>query len=419
MADLGMRRALLAVVCVAFLFAVPGAEPHAGAGGSLPVRPAATPPMGWNSWNSFGCSIDENKVHAAADALVSSGMRDAGYRYVVVDDCWFSPQRDSSGELRANPDRFPHGMAALGEYLHARGLRFGLYMSPNLRTCAQVAGDYPGNTGSGGHERTDAREFASWGVDYLKYDWCHGASPLPDVRAAFTTMRDALAATGRPVLYSINPNSNHPGEPGENEDWRGVAHMVRTTEDIEPLWFGGNHNAEPMGVRDIIDVNAALAHRAGPGHWNDPDMLEVGVSGGGYPGLSADEARTHLSMWAMMAAPLIAGNEPAQMSPAERDLLTRREVLAVDQDPLGRPARRVVDGDQQVWVRPLREGTAVALYNRGDQPAEIGTSLAGLGLPAGQRRVHDLWQPREWTTGGAISAAVPAHGTVLLRLDPA
>ena len=412
------RGIALTAALLAVLGAAGGAAPRASPPpAALPVGPAATPPMGWNSWNTFGCDIDEGKIRRAADGLVRSGMRDAGYRYVVVDDCWYRPQRDSAGNLLADPQRFPAGMAALGDYLHARGLKFGLYMSPNDETCAQQTGAYPGRTGSGDREARDARAFASWGVDYLKYDWCHGAGSPATARAAFTTMRDALAATGRPILYSINPNSNFPGAPGETASWCDIAHLSRTTEDIQPAWRTDRGNSHPMGVRDIIEVQSGLTDRARPGCWPDPDMLEVGVHDvNGYTGLTDDEARTHLSMWAMFAAPLIAGNDPARTSPAARDLLTDPEVIAVDQDPLGRAARRVTGGDHQVWVRPLQHGTAVALYNRGDAPARITTDLRTLGLPPGTYPTRDLWTGHRTSTTGPLSTDLPPHATTLLRL---
>ncbi|MCA1187770.1 glycoside hydrolase family 27 protein [Saccharopolyspora sp. 6T] len=403
--------ALLVVLALAGTSAPPR---DTAAGGPLPGPPAATPPMGWNSWNTFGCDIDEAKIRGVADAMVASGMRDAGYRYVVVDDCWYEPDRDAAGNLRADRTRFPSGMAALGEHLHAQGLLFGIYASPNVRTCAQRTGAYPGATGSGDREVQDARTFASWGVDYLKYDWCSGGGSTRNVRVAFTAMRDALAATGRPIVYSTNPNSNFPGEPGESEDWCGVAHLARTTEDIQPVWDSGHRNEHPMGVRNIIDVHSGLADRVRPGCWNDPDMLEVGVHGvNGYAGLTPDEERTHLSMWAMFAAPLIAGNDPRTMSEADRALLTDPELLAVDQDPLGAAAHRVRGGDHQVWVKPLLDGTAIALHNQADTPARITTGPAELGLPAGARLARNL---NDGTTG-PLTADVPAHGTVLLRID--
>jgi alpha-galactosidase len=265
---------------------------------AAPGSPALTPPLGWNSWNSFGCGITEAQVREAADAMVSSGMRDAGYRYVVVDDCWFDPQRDAAGNLRANPTKFPSGMKALGDYIHSKGLKFGIYQAPNEKTCAQGVGTYPGSTGSKGHEAQDATTFASWGVDYLKYDWCSGSGTLSEQIAQFTIMRDALRATGRPIVYSINPNSFH-SPTGDKYNWREVADLWRTTEDLLDIWQNNNTNSYPMGVGNVLDVTAPLAAQSGPGHWNDPDMLVVG-----RPGLSLTESRSHFALWALMSAPL-------------------------------------------------------------------------------------------------------------------
>lgn len=407
---------LVAVLALVLGFASAESAPGSIQHGQLSSTVASTPPMGWNSWNTFGCDIDEHKIRAAADALVSTGMREVGYRYVVVDDCWYEPGRDAYGTLQASRQRFPSGMAALGDYLHARGLKFGLYMAPNAYTCAQYVHSYPGITGSGGHEAADARTFASWGVDYLKYDWCFAGGTPQGAEAAFSTMRDALAATGRPIVYSINPNSNFPGMPGQTRNWCGVAAMTRTTGDIQPIWDGGRGNASLMGIRDIIEVNGALASRSAPGCWNDPDMLEIGVHGvNGHPGLTPDEERTHLSMWAMMAAPLIAGNDPASMTEQDRRILTTADVLAVDQDPLGRAATPIT---QRIWVKPLVDGTGVALYNPDDQPETLTTAPPEIGLPAGHYQVRDLWTGQQWTTESALTAQVPAHGTALLRITP-
>ncbi|WP_225977992.1 glycoside hydrolase family 27 protein [Gandjariella thermophila] len=381
---------------------------------------AATPPMGWNSWNAFGCDIDEAKIRGVADALVASGMRDAGYRYLVVDDCWFDPRRGPDGQLRAAPDRFPGGIPALVRYVHERGLRFGIYLSPATRTCAQYAGDYPGATGSRGHEVQDAGTIAAWGADYLKYDWCSPSGDLGDLVAGFRLMRDALRATGRPIVYSINANSHQDANPGETHDWSGLANLSRTTQDITAAWHTGLRGAGCLGISDIIEVNAALAARAGPGHWNDPDMLEIGVPGTeGLPGLTPAEARTHLGMWAMMAAPLIAGNDVRSMDAATRDLLTNRDVIAVDQDRLGRQGRRIRGTDVQVWVRPLVEGVAVAVYNRGDATADMAATTAEVGLPPARGYlVRDAWSGRQWTSTGALTAAVGAHDTALLVVRP-
>ncbi|WP_189788726.1 glycoside hydrolase family 27 protein, partial [Streptomyces capitiformicae] len=213
---------------------------------AAPGSPALTPPLGWNSWNSFGCGITEAQVRQAADTMVSSGMRDAGYQYVVVDDCWFDPERDAAGNLRANPTKFPSGMKALGDYIHSKGLKFGIYQAPNEVTCAQGVGTYPGRTGSKDHEAQDAATFASWGVDYLKYDWCSGSGTLSEQVARFTIMRDALRATGRPIVYSINSNSFH-APTGDKYNWGEVADVWRTTEDLLDIWQNNNTNSYPMG----------------------------------------------------------------------------------------------------------------------------------------------------------------------------
>jgi len=261
---------LLAAVIVALaLFTSAPAQPTARAAAG---SPALTPPLGWNSWNSFGCGVNETVVRQAADAMVSSGMRDAGYQYVVVDDCWFDPQRDAAGNLRGSPTKFPSGMRALGDYIHGRGLKFGIYEVPTERTCAQRVGSYPGSTGSMGHEAQDARQFAAWGVDYLKYDWCSPTGTMDEQVAAFATMRDALAATGRPIVYSINPNSVH-DKTGPLRNWGDVANMWRTTEDITNAWNTGQTNGFPMGIQNIVNVNVPLASSAQPGAAMRDDCL--------------------------------------------------------------------------------------------------------------------------------------------------
>lgn len=297
---------------------------------AAPGSPALTPPLGWNSWNSFGCGITEAQVRQAADAMVSSGMRDAGYQYVVVDDCWFDPQRDAAGNLRANPTKFPSGMKALGDYIHGKGLKFGIYQVPGERTCAQGSGAYPGSTGSKGHEAQDAAAFAAWGVDYLKYDWCSSSGTRDEQVARFTLMRDALRATGRPIVYSINPNSFH-AITGDKYNWGEVADLWRTTEDLLDIWQNGNTNSYLMGVGNVLDVTAPLAAQSGPGHWNDPDMLVVG-----RPGLSLTESRLHFALWALMSAPLMAGNDIRTMSADVSTILRNPRLLAVNQDPWAR-----------------------------------------------------------------------------------
>jgi alpha-galactosidase len=392
--------------------AVLSAEQHLPVARAAPGSPAVTPPLGWNSWNSFGCGVTEASVRQAADAMVSSGMRDAGYQYVVVDDCWFDPQRDGQGNLRAHPTKFPSGMKALGDYIHARGLKFGIYQVPTERTCAQRVGNHPGSTGSLGHEVQDANAFASWGVDYLKYDWCSPDGTRDQQVARFTLMRDALRATGRPIVYSINSNSFHTPT-GDKYNWGEVADLWRTTEDLLDIWQNGNTNSYPMGVGNVVDVNAPLAAQAGPTHWNDPDMLVVG-----RPGLTLTESRAHFALWALMAAPLMAGNDIRTMSADVRTILTNSRLLAVNQDALGAGGRRVRDdGNVEVFAKPLADGSvAVGLFNRGSGTATVSTTVAQLGLSGGSFTLTDLWTGGTSTTSGQISASVPAHGVAAYRV---
>jgi alpha-galactosidase len=379
---------------------------------AAPGSPAVTPPLGWNDWNSFGCNVNETVIRQATDAMVSSGMRDAGYQYVVVDDCWFDPQRDAAGNLRGSPSKFPSGMRALGDYIHSRGLKFGIYEVPTDRTCAQRSGAYPGSTGSLGHEAQDARTFASWGVDYLKYDWCSPDGTRDEQVARFTVMRDAVRATGRPIVYSINPNSFH-AITGDKFNWGEVADLWRTTEDLLDIWQNGNVNSYPMGVGNVVDVAAPLAAQAGPGHWNDADMLVVG-----RPGLTLTESRSHFTLWALMGVPLLAGNDIRTMSADISAVLRNSRLLAVNQDRLGAGGRRVRDdGNTEVFAKPLADGSvAVGLFNRGGGTATISTTAAQIGLSGGSFTLTDLWTGGTSSTGGQITASVPAHGAVAFRV---
>ncbi|MBB5803475.1 alpha-galactosidase [Saccharothrix ecbatanensis] len=408
------KRPLHLVAAAVALAAVVTAAPYTpDEAVAAPDSPALTPPMGWNSWNSFGCDIDEDKIREAADAMVDSGMRDAGYQYVVVDDCWFDPNRDGDGNLRGNPDRFPSGMKALGDYIHDRGLKFGIYMSPTDSTCAQRTDAYPGDTGSGGHEVEDARTFASWGVDYLKYDWCSSWGTRDEQIARFTTMRDALRDTKRPIVYSINPNSFH-AVTGDKYNWGEIADLWRTTEDLLDIWQNDNTNSYPMGVGNVVDVNAPLAAQAGPGHWNDPDMLVVG-----RPRLTLTESQSHFALWALMAAPLIAGNDIRTMSDDISAVLRNPRLIAVNQDSLGAGGRRVRDnGNTEVFAKPLSDGSvAVGLFNRGDSTATISTTAAQIGLSGGPYSLTDLWTGGTSSTSNTISASVPAHGVAAFRVS--
>ncbi|MEO6086573.1 MAG: ricin-type beta-trefoil lectin domain protein [Umezawaea sp.] len=374
---------------------------------------ARTPPMGWNTWNTFGCEISESLIRQTVDALAGNGMAALGYRYVVVDDCWFNPDRDAQGNLQAHPNRFPSGMKALGDYIHGKGLKFGIYQVPVTKTCAQYFNAFPGATGSKGHEEQDARQFAAWGVDYLKYDWCSPTGTIDEQVAAFAKMRDALAATGRPIVFSINPNSVH-DKTGPLRDWSDVAHLWRTTEDITNRWDTGSDGSSFMGVQNIVNVNVPLAPYAGPGGFNDPDMLEVGNGG-----MTDTEQRSHFAMWAMMAAPLIAGNDVRSASAATLAILKNADLIAVDQDPLGSQAAQVsYDGTRRVVARRLANGdVAVALLNQGSSTTTISTTAGAIGKTGSSFELRDLWTGATSTTSGAISVSVPAHGTAVFRVS--
>jgi alpha-galactosidase len=393
-----------------------------GTAGALRVAPPAqalsngvarTPPMGWNTWNTFGCNINEALIRQTADALVANGMRDLGYRYVVVDDCWFDPNRDSAGNLQGHPTRFASGMRALGDYLHARGLLFGIYQVPAAETCAQYFDAYPGATGSLGHESQDANQFAAWGVDFLKYDWCSPSGTINDQVTAFARMRDALAATGRPIVYSINPNSIHE-KTGPLRNWSDVANMWRTTEDITNAWNTGQTNGYPMGIQNIVNINVPLASYAAPGGFNDPDMMEVGNGG-----MTDTEMRSHFALWAIMAAPLIAGNDLRTASAATLTILRNANLIAINQDPLGLQAVQVSnDGTRRVLAKRLSNGdVAVALFNQGSSTTTVATTAAAIGKTGSSFSLRDAWTSATSTTSSAISASVPAHGTVVYRVS--
>ena len=354
---------------------------------------ARTPPMGFNTWNKFGCNVSEDLIKGVADAMVSTGMRDAGYQYVVIDDCWQVARDSATGRIVPDAQRFPNGMRALADYIHAKGLKFGLYTDAGRRTCE-------GRPGSYRSYEIDMRTYAEWGVDYTKVDWCYADSL--DARTQYTQVRDALRAAGRPIVFSIC-------EWGRNRPWEwaaGVGHLWRTTGDIADRW---------QSMINIADASSRHARIAGPGGWNDPDMLEVGNGG-----MTVDEYRTHFSLWAIMAAPLIAGNDIRTMSDTTRDILTNREVIAVDQDSLGAQGWMVAQPqpDLQVWMKPLRDGSrAVALVNRSEAPAEIGVDWSVIGLRAGAATVRDLWAHRDLgRLTGRYAATVPSHGVVMVRI---
>jgi alpha-galactosidase len=364
---------------------------------------AATPPMGWNSWNLFAEKVNDADVRAAADAMISSGMKDAGYIYVNIDDTW-QGERDAQGNIHAN-SKFPD-MKALADYVHSKGLKIGIYSGPGAQTCAKYAGSL-------GHEAQDAKTYADWGFDYLKYDLCSFRKNMDQeapndpakrtqmMKDAYEKMHKALLATGRPIVYSFC-------QYGWDAVWEWGpslgANLWRTTGDIDPTW-------DRMTL--IGFSQAGLAKYAGPGHWNDPDMLEVGNGK-----LTLDENRTHMSLWALLAAPLLAGNDLSKMKPETAQILTNRDVIAIDQDPLGKQGDRVsAVGPVEIWAKPLKGGAkAIGLFNRDDTALPITLNLSDVGFTAGAK-AHDVWQAKDLgKLQATYTTTVPRHGVVLLRL---
>ncbi len=359
---------------------------------------AQTPPMGWNSWNKFAGRVTDQLVRETADAMVSNGMKDAGYQYVNIDDTW-EAGRDAAGNPTTN-SKFPD-MKALADYVHGKGLKIGIYSSPGPITCANYEGSF-------GHEEQDAKRYAAWGFDYLKYDWCSGSRVFDyhSMKAVYAKMGEALLHSGRPILFSL---CQYGVLDGAQWGAKVGGNSWRTTGDISDNWESMSH----IG----FDQQAGLAVYAGPGHWNDPDMLEIGNGG-----MTDTEYRTHMSLWSLLAAPLLAGNDLRNVSPATLAILTNKEVIAVDQDRLGKQATRASkDGDLEVWSRPLADGShAVGLFNRGPQTAKVTARWADLGI-SGPTQVRDLWaqtgaQSTEQSATDEFSADVPSHGVVLVKL---
>lgn len=371
---------------------------------------ALTPPMGWNSWNNFACDVSEDLIRQMADAMIESSMKEAGYEYVVIDDCW-QVDRDKNGTIVADPERFPSGMKALADYIHSKGLKFGIYSDAGTLTCQ-------GRPGSRGYEFQDARTYASWEVDYLKYDWCSTGSQDP--KASYKIMRDALFAAGRPVVFSIC-------EWGSNQPWlwaADIGHLWRMTMDVQPC-FDCSVNWGALGILQIIDKSANLRKYNGPGHWNDPDMMEVGNEG-----LNESENRAHFSMWCMLSAPLMAGNDLRNMSESTRTILTNKEVIALDQDSLGVQALRwLVYGDLEIWFKPLQNGDmAVCFLNRGTESTNINFDLRKRVRDHDfgwknyfideNYQIRDLWDNKIiGTTSEKLKAMIPGHDVLLIRLS--
>ena len=387
--------ALGAMVC--FLAAV--TAPSQAADTSPPL-----PQMGFNNWNSTHCrdEFDEGMIRGIADKFVSLGLKDAGYQYVNVDDCWANWQRDKDGHLQPNPKRFPSGIAALADYIHERGLKFGLYSSAGTSTCEPLQ-ENRGFPGGLGHEKDDAATFASWHVDYLKYDNCNNQKI--DAHKRYTDMAEALRATGRPIFFSMC-------EWGENKPWVWAskppveASSWRTTGDITDTY---------ASMLKIFKANVVLDRYASPGHWNDPDMLEVGNGG-----MTDVEYRSHFSLWSIMASPLLIGTDLRTIKPDALQILLNKEVIAIDQDPLGVQGKQVRDaGGIHVIVKPLKDGAvAVAVFNETDKAKDVSVPAREIGLKAGgSYTFRDLWAHTDAKGDGSIRATLAPHATVMYRIS--
>jgi len=379
-----MKRLLLLVSLIGFSLPAAAGDPTL----------AATPPMGWNSWNHFACKVTAADVRSAADAISTNGMKQAGYVYVNIDDCW-QGTRDEAGRIQPN-SKFGD-MKALVDYVHSKGLKIGIYSSPGPKTCAGYEGSY-------GHEEQDAQQYAAWGFDYLKYDWCSAEKVYQrsQMQEIYKKMHDALLRTGRPIVFSLC-------QYGYGRVWRWGpsvgGNLWRTTEDITDRY-------DRMSV--IGFDQDGLESFAGPGHWNDPDMLEVGNGG-----MNHDEYLTHMSLWVLLAAPLLAGNDLSKMTQDTVEILTNNEVLAVDQDPKGVQGRRVAqEGPLEIWAKPLANGsTAVGLFNRGESTNPVRVNFKDIGV-TGSAKVRNLWTHQDLGSfDGSYTVEIPRHGAVLVSVE--
>jgi alpha-galactosidase len=374
---------------------------------------ALTPPMGWNSWNTFQTNINEQMLRDMVDAYVSSGMKDAGYTYFVLDDGWMAMERDANGSLVADPKKFPSGMKAFADYVHSKGLKFGIYNCAGTHTCA----GYPGTHG---YEYQDARLYASWGVDYLKYDWCNTDSI--NCRDAYLTMSRAIRAAGRPMVFSLCEWGNH-------QPWiwaKNVGQLWRTTSDIHAGFDKDLNNGSwsSYSVMHIVDLQDKIRQYAGPGHWNDPDMLEVGN------GMSINEDKAHFSLWCMLAAPLIAGNDLRKMTPETISIQTNKEAIAIDQDSLGVEGFKYYDFDGiEIWVKPLKNNNlAVCFLNRSDREQNLywdwkahtitdGVTKLNIDFNTANYTLRDLWAKKDiGTTAKILKQPIASHQVIFLKL---
>lgn len=396
--------ALLGTMGIFFITGCAGSGHRSHEQSTVTVSPdpmlCATPPMGFNTWNTFQTRIDEKLIMQTADAMIANGMHDAGYIYVNLDDGWSEKERDANGNLVPDHIRFPHGMKYLGDYLHSHGFKFGIYNCAGTQTCA----GYPGGRN---HEYQDAKTYASWGVDYLKYDWCH--SEGLDAPTVYRKMSDALKATGRPIVFSVC-------EWGSHKPWLwapAFAQLWRTTGDIDASYNGTSKWTK--GWKGRLDENVGLAQYAGPGHWNDPDMLEVGNGS-----LTFAESRAHFSFWCLLAAPLIAGNDIRSMSPEIHDILIDRQAIAIDQDPLGKEGFRVsASPEKEIWAKPLSHGDwAIILFNPTANSATLQLDWNDLPFLNHQTyRIHDIWNNKNLgKTTSPFSGQIASHDVSFLRL---
>jgi alpha-galactosidase len=362
---------------------------------------ALTPPMGWNTWNTFKCNIDEKLIRESADVLVSSGMKDAGYEYVNIDDCW-QLGRNEDGTIQVDTKRFPNGIKALADYIHSKGLKLGIYSSAGYKTCE-------GRAASLNYEIIDAQTYANWGVDYLKYDFCYATRPnfKPPIgyseeiaKSRYKAMSEAIDSTGRDIVFSIcSWGFGNPWKWGPD-----LGNLWRTTHDIKPSWGSWTR---------ILDKQVGLEKYAGPGHWNDPDMLIVGM-------IDKNESIAHFSLWSLLSAPLIAGNDIRNMSPETLEILTNKEVIAVNQDPMGvQGTRYVKKGGKEVWAKPLYDGSwAVVLFNRNHLPRDISLNLSDIKLNWENAQIRDLWKKQNLGTfNKSFTTKVEGRSAVMVKIS--
>jgi alpha-galactosidase len=375
---------------------------------------AQTPPMGWNSWNTFTTNVNEQLIKDMTDAFIKLGLKDAGYEYIVMDDGWMAMERDKNGNLVPDPAKFPNGLKALADYIHSKGLKIGIYNCAGNKTC----GGYPG---SRGYEYQDARSYASWDIDYLKYDWCNTGKI--NAEEAYKTMRDALKMAGRPVVFSIC-------EWGDNQPWnwgKDVGHLWRVSGDIINCWDCeiGHGSWSSWGVWKIINMRKDIRRYAGPGHWNDYDMMEVGN------GMTDAEDRSHFAMWCMLASPLIMGNDLRNSSPETIKTLTNKEVTAVNQDKLGIQGLRYTNNDNiEIWVKPLSNNEwAISFVNMKDVPCELNFKWEDqeIGDDINQRnldtkketyKIRDLFNHADLgTTKNPLKVKIGVHDVLMVKLS--